>query len=58
MYQILYVDHRNDNQIVDCSAFEDAEIIAQFLADTYNRKVELHDGYVDRYYFPKQVTNN
>jgi hypothetical protein len=42
-YRITYTDHRRDEQEVCCSAFEDAEKIAQFLADLYDR-ASLSDG--------------
>jgi hypothetical protein len=42
-YRITYTDHRRDEQEVRCSAFEDAEKIAKFLADLYGH-VCLVDG--------------
>lgn len=43
MYRITYVDHRYDLQEVTCSAYEDAERIAQFIADMYGSS-EMIDG--------------
>jgi hypothetical protein len=42
-YRITYTDHRRDEQEVRCSAFEDAEKIAKFLADLYGY-ASLSDG--------------
>lgn len=49
-YIIQYVDHRRDPQRVNCSAFEDAEAIAQFIANRYG-KCTLFDGTYSREYY-------
>lgn len=48
MYTIKYYDHRGDAQTVTCSAFEDAERIAAFIAELHNVEVVLNDGHYDR----------
>lgn len=54
-YKISYVDYRGNEQEAHCSAFEDAERIAQFLADVHNCVVSLDDGAYTRKFQPTKA---
>jgi hypothetical protein len=48
-YEITHFDHNNARQEASCSSLEDAERVAQFLAELYGY-ARLWDGNVERAY--------
>lgn len=55
-YKISYTAYRGEGRLVECSNFEDAEKIAQFIANMpLVTDVILQDGYSETCYHQQEV---